>query len=136
MRPGRFDKLFFVPPPDFKARVEIFKIHLGGRPVAEDCDLKELARLTETYSGADIREVCNEAAMFPLEEAIQGKPSRDIYMEDLLEAVKKVRSSLPYWQRIAKLRIAERRMEDFFPEIFEYSQKLEERIKERISGYV
>ncbi|MBC8521512.1 MAG: ATP-binding protein [Candidatus Syntrophoarchaeum sp.] len=136
MRPGRFDKLFFVPPPDFKARVEIFKIHLRERPVAEDCDLKELARLTETYSGADIREVCNEAAMFPLEEAIQGKPSRDIYMEDLLEAVKKVRSSLPYWQRIAKLRIAERRMEDFFPEIFEYSQKLEERIKERISGYV
>ncbi len=136
MRPGRFDKLFFVPPPGFEARVEIFKIHLRGRPVDEDCDLKELARLTETYSGADIREVCNEAAMFPLEEAMQGKPAREICMEDLLKVVKNIKPSFPYWQRIAKLRIAERRMEDFFPDIFDYSQKLEERIKERISGYV
>ena len=136
MRPGRFDKLFFVPPPDFEARIEIFKIHLMQRPVSEDCDLKELARLTETYSGADIREVCNEAATFPLEEAILGKTPRDICMEDLQKAVKKVKPSLPYWQRIAKLRIAERRMEDFFPDIFEYSQKLEERIKEGILGYV
>lgn len=136
MRPGRFDKLFFVPPPDFEARIEIFKIHMIRRPVAGDCDLKEIARLTETYSGADVREVCNEAATFPLEEAIQGKKTRDISMEDLLKAVKKVKPSLPYWQRIAKLRIAERRMEDFFPDIFEYSQKLEGRMKERISGYV
>jgi len=136
MRPGRFDKLFFVSPPDFQARVEIFKIHLRGRPVAEDCDLKELASLTETYSGADIREVCNEAAMFPLEEAMKENPSRDICMEDFLKAIKNVKSSLLYWQRIAKLRIVERKMEEFFPDIFEYSQKLEERIKERISGYV
>lgn len=136
MRPGRFDKLLFVPPPEFEARVEIFKLHLRGRPVAEICDLKEIARLTETYSGADIREVCNEAATFPLEEAILGKKTRDISMEDLLKAVKKVKPSLPYWQRIAKLRIAERRMEDFFPDIFEYSQKLEGVMKEKISGYV
>jgi transitional endoplasmic reticulum ATPase len=136
MRPGRFDKLFFVPPPDFEARIEIFKIHLKQRPVSGDCDLKELARLTETYSGADIREVCNEATTFPLEEALLGKTPRDIRMEDLLNAVKKVKPSLPYWQRIAKMRIAERRMEDFFPDIFEYSQKLEERIKEGISSYV
>ncbi len=133
MRPGRFDKLFFVPPPDYRARMEIFRIHLRGRPVADDCDLKELAKLTENYSGADIREVCDEAALFPLEEAIKGKPSRCISMDDLLKAVKRVKPSLPYWHRIAKFRITERRMEDFFPEIFEYSQKLE---KIRISGYI
>ncbi|MDF2957696.1 MAG: AAA+-type ATPase [Candidatus Alkanophagales archaeon MCA70_species_1] len=133
MRPGRFDKLLFVPPPDFKARIEIFKIHLRGRPVASDVDLEELAKLTEGYSGADIREICNDAATFPLEEALQGKPLREICMEDLIKAIKGRRPSLSYWLRLAKLKIVERKMEEFFPELFEYFKELV--AEEKISGY-
>ncbi|MHC1579410.1 MAG: ATP-binding protein [Candidatus Alkanophagales archaeon] len=132
MRPGRFDKLLFVPPPDFKARIEIFKIHLRGRPVASDVDLEALARLTEGYSGADIREICNDAATFPLEEALQGKPLREIRMEDFIKAIKGRKPSLSYWLRLAKAKIMERRMEEFFPELLEY---LELPGEEEISGY-
>ncbi|RLG38084.1 ATP-binding protein [Candidatus Alkanophaga liquidiphilum] len=134
MRPGRFDKLLFVPPPGFKARVEIFKIHLRGRPVAEDVDLRELARLTDGHSGADIREICNDAATFPLEEALQGKPPREICMEDFLKAIKSRRSSLLYWLRVAKLKIVERKMEEFFPELFEYFKELGAS-EEKVFGY-
>ncbi|MGC9097128.1 MAG: ATP-binding protein, partial [Infirmifilum sp.] len=54
LRPGRFDRLIYVPPPDEKARLEIFKVHTKRMPLAEDVDLAELAKRTEGYTGADI----------------------------------------------------------------------------------
>ena len=69
LRPGRFDKLVYVPPPDFRARIEIFKVHTRKMPLDSDVDLEELARRTEGYTGADIAAVCREAAMMALREA-------------------------------------------------------------------
>ena len=60
-RPGRFDRLIFVMPPDVNARKEIFALKLRGRPI-EDIDYMELARRTELYSGADIENVVELAA--------------------------------------------------------------------------
>src|SRR5260221_654378 len=54
LRPGRFDRLLFVPPPDLEARKQIFKIHTRKTPLAEDVNLDELARKTDGYTGADI----------------------------------------------------------------------------------
>ena len=71
LRPGRFDKIFYIPPPDKKAREEIFKIHLG--PFSDDVDIKKLAGATEGFSGADIASICKEAKMRILKKKISGK---------------------------------------------------------------
>ncbi|MCD6480922.1 MAG: CDC48 family AAA ATPase [Thermoplasmata archaeon] len=71
LRPGRFDRLIYIPPPDKKAREEIFKIHTRKKPLAKDVSIKELAEKTEGYTGADIAAVCNEAVMAAIREYIQ-----------------------------------------------------------------
>jgi transitional endoplasmic reticulum ATPase len=77
LRPGRFDRLIYIPPPDVKAREEIFKIHLRDRPLAEDVSLTELAKKTEGYTGADIAAVCNEAVMLAIREYVKENNSMD-----------------------------------------------------------
>ena len=70
LRPGRFDRLLFVPPPDLQARRQIFKIHTRKTPLAEDVNLDELAKRTDGYTGADIASVANTAVMLSLREHI------------------------------------------------------------------
>jgi len=70
LRPGRFDRLIYIPPPDKEARKEIFKIHLRKKPLAEDVNINELAEKTEGYTGADIAALCNEAVMSAIREYI------------------------------------------------------------------
>ncbi|HIP66590.1 MAG TPA: AAA family ATPase [Candidatus Nanopusillus sp.] len=71
LRPGRFDRVIYVPPPDEKARLEILKIHTRNVPLADDVDLEEIARKTEGYSGADLEALVREAAMIALREAYE-----------------------------------------------------------------
>ena len=73
LRPGRFDRHILTVPPDFKTRLEIFKIHTNGMPLTKDVDLEELAKRTEYFSGADIEAICREAAMLALRESIKAK---------------------------------------------------------------
>ena len=97
LRPGRFDRIVYVPIPDRNARKEIFKIHLRGRPLAEDVDIDKLAEKTEGYTGADIEAVCNEATILALREFIQSGKNPDepkdakIEMKHFEEALKKVK---------------------------------------------
>ena len=70
LRPGRFDRLLFVPPPDLDARKQIFKIHTRKTPLAEDVNLDELARKTDGYTGADIASLANTGVMLALREHI------------------------------------------------------------------
>jgi SpoVK/Ycf46/Vps4 family AAA+-type ATPase/intein/homing endonuclease len=69
LRPGRFDKIFYIPPPDEKGREEIFKIHLGD--FAKEIEFKEAVAQTDGFSGADIAGICQEAKM----QAVRGKLS-------------------------------------------------------------
>lgn len=71
LRPGRFDRLIYIPPPDKEARKEIFKIHTRKKPLAKDVNIDELAEKTEGYTGADIAAVCNEAVMAAIREYIE-----------------------------------------------------------------
>ncbi len=91
LRPGRFDRLIYVPPPDKEARKEIFKIHTRNMPLAEDVDLDKLAEITEGYTGADIEAVCREAAMIALREKFEVRP---ISMKHFEEALKSIPPSL------------------------------------------
>mgnify|MGYP000445092008 CR=1 FL=1 len=81
LRPGRFDRLIYVPPPDEEARLEILKIHARGMPLAGDVDLAEVARRTEGFSGADLKAVCFEAGMMALREG-----SEEVGMRHFLTA--------------------------------------------------
>lgn len=68
LRPGRFDRLLRVPPPDESARAEIFAVHLRKTPVSPDVSPASLAAATPGYTGADIAAVCREAALAALDE--------------------------------------------------------------------
>ena len=85
MRAGRFDRQIHVELPDLKEREEIFQVHLRGLKLAEDFDLEFLAKHTPGFSGADIANVCNEAA---LTAARHGKKA--IEKQDFLDAVDRI----------------------------------------------
>jgi transitional endoplasmic reticulum ATPase len=91
LRPGRFDRIIYVPPPDLNARKEIFKVHLRKVPLAPDVNVDELASITEGYTGADIEAVVREAAMLKLREKLEPGP---VEMKHLLKALEKIRPSL------------------------------------------
>ncbi len=63
LRPGRFDRQVFVPPPDLRAREEILKVHTRDKPLSPDIDLKRVAQHSSGLTGADLGNLCNEAAI-------------------------------------------------------------------------
>jgi cell division protease FtsH len=85
MRPGRFDRRIVVDAPDLAGREAILKVHTRGKPVAADIDLKAIARQTPGFTGADIENLVNEAAILT---ARAGK--REIGQNELQEAIEKV----------------------------------------------
>lgn len=87
LRPGRFDKIIYVPPPDLEVREEIFKIHTRKMPLAKDVNLRRLAELTEGYTGADIEAICLEAAMSAAREDIHIKEVASRHFEEALKIV-------------------------------------------------
>jgi cell division protease FtsH len=85
LRPGRFDRRIVLDLPDIKEREEILKIHCRGKPLALNVNLREVSERTAGFSGADLANVVNEAAILA---ARRGK--RQIFQEELLEAIDKV----------------------------------------------
>ncbi|XP_012283785.1 spermatogenesis-associated protein 5 [Orussus abietinus] len=71
LRPGRLDRIVYVPLPDSETRLEIFNIKLKRMPVTEDVNVQDLVELTEGYSGAEVQAICHEAAMKALEENLE-----------------------------------------------------------------
>jgi len=91
LRPGRFDRLIYVPQPDEKSRLEIFKIYTKNMPLTEDVDVVHLATVTKNYSGADIEALCREAAMYALRVDVNAK---EVTMTDFQEAMKRIGPSV------------------------------------------
>jgi len=91
LRPGRFDRIIYVPPPDKKSRLEILKVHTRKVPLAEDVDLEKLAALTEGYSGADLEALVREAVILALRDEFKPRP---VSMKYFMEALKIVKPSL------------------------------------------
>ncbi len=91
MRPGRFDRIIYVPPPDKDSRKQIFQVHLKKVPLANDVDIDRLADLTEGYTGADIAAVVREAVFAKLREKLEPGP---VEWRHFQQALKKVKPSL------------------------------------------
>ncbi len=101
-RPGRFDRVLFVPPPDRAARMEILRLHLRERPVGPDVDLSDLAKRTELFSGADLLELVERAVEAPLREALQSGTSRPVNRADFKTALETTRPTTKEWFATAK----------------------------------
>jgi len=78
LRPGRFDEKVYVPLPDLPARRKMLDLYLANRPLADDVDLDPLARQLDGYSGADIKYLCDRAAVVPFMRGIAGEADASI----------------------------------------------------------
>ena len=88
IRPGRFDRIIYMPLPDFNGRKAIFKIYLNKLPVSKKVDLDELAEKTERYSGADIKAITDSVAQSMAQEAVGQHKVLEITQEDLLDGIR------------------------------------------------
>ena len=101
LRPGRFDRILYVPPPDRDSRLQIIKIHTKKKHLAEDVNIDQLADNTEGYTGADIASLSSTAVMLALREHIskykepneaeKHKEELKIHMKHFEAAIKKIR---------------------------------------------
>ncbi len=91
LRPGRFDRLIYVPAPDFNALKEIFKIHTHDMPLSKDVELDQLARMAAGYSGADVEGLCREAGLNALRRDMEAS---EVTLGDFREALDKIKPSI------------------------------------------
>ncbi len=100
-RPGRFDRVLFVPPPDIAARAAILHILLKGKPV-QGIDYAKLARKTADFSGADLMGIVDQAVERKLQEAMLTGIPAPIRTQDLLEMAKVAHATTKEWFETAR----------------------------------
>ncbi|WP_282779233.1 AAA family ATPase [Phaeodactylibacter xiamenensis] len=100
-RPGRFDRIIFVPPPDAAAREAILKLKLKGKPVSE-LNYSTLVKKTGDFSGADLEAIIDRAIEGKLAEAIRTGTPQPLQTKDLEQAIKKHRATTKEWFSTAK----------------------------------
>lgn len=100
-RPGRFDRIVFVPPPDDSARASILKIKLNDKPT-DNIDIQQIAKKAEHCSGADIDAIIDIAVELKLEESFKDGVPKPLITRDLLDALKKHKASTQEWFTTAK----------------------------------
>ena len=103
LRPGRFDRMIYIPVPDKEARLKILKVHTRNMPLGSDVNLEKLAERMENYVGADIETVCREAGRFAIREN-----SEIVLMKHFEEALEKIppsmtEESIKYYNAIGNL---------------------------------
>lgn len=126
-RPGRFDRLIFVAPPDENAREEIFKLKLHGR-FAEEINTATLAAQTEFFSGADIENVVELASENLIEEILSTGVERPLNNEDLLLALQSQQPSTLEWLRTAKNYVKYANQGGLYNDVEKYLRKHSRRI--------
>ncbi|MBA3698897.1 MAG: AAA family ATPase [Planctomycetes bacterium] len=95
-RPGRFDRILFVPPPDAQARAEILRVLLKGKPV-DNIDHEQVAKKTDGFSGADLKAVIDVAVEGKLKQAMKEGIPRPLTTKDLLNAAAGIKPSTREW---------------------------------------
>lgn len=102
LRPGRFDRMFFVPPPDREAREAILAHHLRDRPVTPGIDVAGIARSTSGHSGADIANLVEMAADEAIAETLESGSTQSISARHLQAALQAVRPTTTEWLTTAR----------------------------------
>jgi transitional endoplasmic reticulum ATPase len=101
-RPGRFDRVLFVPPPDRPARASILKILLAGRPAADDIDVDALAARTSSFSGADLENLVDTAADHAIERSLATGGEVPIAHAHLVAALAEIKPTTVEWLTTAR----------------------------------
>lgn len=101
-RPGRFDRVQFVPPPDRTARGYILKLMLEGRPVSSNLDIAKISNSISGFSGADIENLVNTAVDLAIEESISSGSEQEVDLRHLMEAKQEVRPTTIEWLTTAR----------------------------------
>lgn len=118
-RPGRFDRILFVPPPDAPARAAILRVMLREKP-AEHVDYDQVAKKADGFSGADLKAVVDLAIEAKLREAIKAGIPKPLSTKDLLAAVKEVRPSTREWFATARNYALYSNQSGLYDEILKY----------------
>ncbi|MBI3576760.1 ATP-binding protein [Candidatus Gottesmanbacteria bacterium] len=95
-RPGRFDKIIFVPPPDKQARIKLFELSLATKP-HDDIDYESLVHMTKKFSAADITRICDEAAERSFKEAVKVGKTIPITQKLLVDVAQNSKSTITEW---------------------------------------
>lgn len=118
-RPGRFDRILLVPPPDFEARIEIIKLNLKDKPCIK-IDYETISKKMKQYSGADIKAVCDAASEAVIKVAIEKGEIIPIKTSDILNALKVIKPSTLEWLNTAKNYATYSNQSGIYDEILEY----------------
>jgi SpoVK/Ycf46/Vps4 family AAA+-type ATPase len=100
-RPGRFDRILFVPPPDAPARAAILRLHCRNKPT-EDIDFDAIAKKTQHFSGADLKAVVDMAVEGKLREAIRDGQPKPLTMRDISQAATTLKPTTKEWFATAR----------------------------------
>lgn len=121
-RPGRFDKMLFVPPPDETARRAILQLHCRNKPL-EEIDFDALARQTKRFSGADIAAICEAATEVALRETLKTGQLRQLSTDDFLKALKTARATTDEWLSTARNYVMYSNQSGLYDVVAQYLQK-------------
>lgn len=121
-RPGRFDRVIFVPPPDAEARAAILKIVLRDMP-SESIDIDKLARSTERFSGADLRGVVEHASEKAIAEEMRTGKSAKLTQQLLMESIKSTRPSTLEWLETARSYASYANRAGLYDDLVEFFEK-------------
>jgi SpoVK/Ycf46/Vps4 family AAA+-type ATPase len=121
-RPGRFDRVIFVPPPDVQAREAVLKLAFANRPT-ESLDLAMVARRTARFSGADLTHLAEVASERALAEALRSGAVRPITNSDVLASLDKVRPTTMEWLEMARRFVTYANQAGVYDEVARYLDK-------------
>lgn len=122
-RPGRFDRVLFVPPPDADARAEILQLHARGRKLDANMQWKQVADKAELFSGADLASLVDRACESALSDALRSGNMRDVNQKDFQHALRDMRPSTMEWLRRAKNYVTYANQDGFYSDLADYLAK-------------
>ena len=101
-RPGRFDRVIFVTPPDQKARGQILQKQIEKLPGKENIAVEKLVKKTPLFTGADLKSLCERASENALTKSLESGNIHPVTLNDFLDEIKKMQSSAEEWMSSAK----------------------------------
>ena len=122
-RPGRFDKMIFVPPPDLEARDEIVQVILKGKPV-QFVDVHKISEKTESYSGADLVQIVEQAIEKKFEASLSEGKVIPLNTNDILEEIKRYKPTTKDWFLTARNYANYANQTGFYDDVAQYIKKL------------
>lgn len=122
-RTGRFDNIVFVGPPDAEARIELFKIYTKDLKKLGKINFKELAKLTQGLSCANIKTVCKKVKDLVWKEAVETKSDKKIENEDFVKVIEKECSDIKEWMETAKQYSASGLFKETYKDLVEHLEK-------------